>query len=37
VPGFFFKPFVFAFKVCWFTRTSQVGGNSTGHGSGLGR
>lgn len=33
VPGFFFSPFKFAVICVPLTRTSQVGGNSIGHGS----
>ena len=35
VPGFFLRPFKFAWTAVVFMRTSQVGGNSIGHGIGF--
>lgn len=35
VPGFFLRPFRFACNAVVFMRTSQVGGNSMGHGTGF--
>ncbi len=36
VPGFFFRPLRFALSCVPLTRTSQVGGNSIGHGVDVG-